>query len=61
MRYYNLHTAFPGEVEDAFPSSPKGVHNIFSPSGTMLERGMWSTTIMSISVSFSLFPYGQLY
>ena len=61
VRYYNLHTAFPGEVEDAFPSSPKGVHNIFSPSGTMLERGMWSTTIMSISVSFSLFPYGQLY
>ena len=57
VRYYNLHKAYPGEVEDAFPSSPKGVHNIFSPSGTMLERGMWSTTIMSISLTIALGSY----
>ena len=57
VRYYNLHKAYPGEVEKAFPSSPKGVHNIFSPSGTMLERGMWSTTIMSISLTIALGSY----
>ena len=47
----------PGEVAKAFPSAPKGNHNIFSPSGTILERGMWATTIMSLSLTIALGSY----
>ena len=57
VRYYKLQKDFPGEVEKAFPSAPKGPHNIFSPSGTILERGMWSTTIMSLSLTIALGSY----
>lgn len=57
VRYYKLQKDLPGQVEKAFPSAPKGRHNIFSPSGTILERGMWATTIMSLSLTIALGSY----